>query len=88
MEHVYNEHGFNEISVVTKRFEKTVLNNIKPSIYNEILGRILEKIVYNERAISLPHLVAIEKEIKQDAKEFENCKVQTTLTNLFSYSPA
>ena len=43
VEHVYNEHGFNEISVVTKRFEKTVLNNIKPSVYNEILGANLEK---------------------------------------------
>ena len=36
---------------------------------------------FSERATSLPHLVAIEKEIKQDAKELENCQVQTTLTN-------
>ena len=44
VEHVYNEHGFKEISVVTKRFGKTVLNNIKPLVFTEILGANLGKI--------------------------------------------
>ena len=70
MKRIYNEHEFNEISVVTKRFEKTVLHNIKPLVNNKILGA-------NSFASKNSFIMKL-----------ENCKVQTTLMNFFSYSPA
>ena len=70
--------------------DNTTIHIQKPSFreVQQAVDTLRNYFSFSERATSLPHLVAIEKEIKQDAKELENCKVQTTLTNFFSHSPA